>query len=130
MMRERPLSPHLDIYKFAYTMATSIAHRASGIVLAFGFNLLVWWLMAAAAGPSAYERVQGVVGSWLGQLALAGWLLAFAYHLFNGLRHLNWDMGRGLERAEARRSALWVVIATVVLTAWIGYVAFFGGETA
>ena len=127
-MRQRPLSPHLHIYKFAYTMATSIAHRASGIVLAFGFNLLVWWLMAAAAGPAAYERVQAVVGSSLGKLALAGWLVAFAYHLFNGLRHLNWDMGRGLERAEARRSAAWVVIGTVLLSVWIGYAAFFAGE--
>jgi succinate dehydrogenase / fumarate reductase cytochrome b subunit len=127
-MRQRPLSPHLGIYKFAYTMATSIAHRASGIVLAFGFNLLVWWLMAAAAGPAAYARVEAVVSSGLGQLALAGWLLAFAYHFFNGLRHLNWDVGRGLERAEARRSALWVVVATVLLTLWVGYVAFFGGD--
>lgn len=129
-MRQRPLSPHLDIYKFAYTMATSIAHRATGVALSVGLLLLVWWLMAAASGPAAYARVEAVVGSWIGQLALAGWLLSFVYHFLNGLRHLNWDLGRGLERAEARRSARWVMAATLVLFVILAYLVFFGGDGA
>jgi succinate dehydrogenase / fumarate reductase cytochrome b subunit len=108
-----------------YTMATSIAHRASGIALALGLTLLVWWLMAAAGGPEGYARVVSVMGSWPIQLLLAGWLLAFVYHFCNGIRHLNWDFGRGLEKAEARRSAVVVVVATVILTALFAYAAFF-----
>lgn len=129
-MRQRPLSPHLDVYRFAYTMATSIAHRASGVVLAFGFNLLVWWLMAAAGGPEGYANVVAFIGTWPVQLLLAGWLVAFLYHFCNGIRHLNWDLGRGLEKVEARRSAAIVIIATVALTLLFGYAAFFGRGAA
>lgn len=126
-MRQRPLSPHLGIYRFAYTMATSIAHRASGIVLSVGLICLAWWLIAAAGSAEDYATAVAVLGSGLGQLLLAGWLLAFCYHLCNGIRHLNWDLGRGLERQEARRSATVVVVATLVLAGLFGYVAFFWG---
>jgi succinate dehydrogenase / fumarate reductase cytochrome b subunit len=126
-MRQRPLSPHLGVYKFAYTMATSIAHRASGIVLSVGLLALAGWLIAAATGPEAYAIAVALLGGVFGQLLLAGWLVAFSYHLFNGLRHLNWDLGRGLEKPEARRSAAIVVIATLLLAAAFIYVAFFAG---
>ena len=126
-MRQRPLSPHLGVYKFAYTMATSIAHRASGIVLSVGLLALAGWLIAAATGPEAYAIAVALLGGVFGQLLLAGWLVAFSYHLFNGLRHLNWDLGRGLEKSEARRSAAIVVIATLLLAAAFIYVAFFAG---
>ena len=126
-MRQRPLSPHLGVYKFAYTMATSIAHRASGIVLSVGLLALAGWLIAAATGPEAYAIAVALLGGVFGQLLLAGWLVAFSYHLFNGLRHLNWDLGRGLEKPEARRSAAIVVVATVLLAAAFIYVAFFAG---
>lgn len=124
-MRQRPLSPHLQIYRFRYTMATSIFHRATGLALSVGLVVLVAWLLAAAAGAETYARTIAVLGAGLVQFALAGWLIAFCYHLCNGLRHLNWDLGRGLEKPEARRSALVVVVATLVLAGLFAYVAFF-----
>ncbi|MBM4238776.1 MAG: succinate dehydrogenase, cytochrome b556 subunit [Gammaproteobacteria bacterium] len=126
-MPQRPLSPHLGVYRFAYTMATSIAHRASGIVLSVGLLLLAWWLMAAAGDEAGYALAVTVIGSGFGKWLLAGWLLAFCYHLCNGLRHLNWDLGRGLEKAEARRSATVVIAASLVLALAFAYAAFFAG---
>ncbi len=126
-MRQRPLSPHLGVYRFAYTMATSIAHRATGMVLSAGLILLCWWLMAAAGSAEDYARAVAVLGSGPVQWLLAGWLLTFCYHLCNGIRHLNWDLGRGLERAEARRSATVVVVMTLLLSAAFIYAAFFMG---
>ena len=115
--RPRPLSPHLQVYRPMYTMVTSITHRATGCALALGLALLAWWLLALAAGPVAYARACLVLGSPLGWLALAGFVVAFWFHFCNGLRHLNWDLGRGLEKASARRSGTWVVIAALGLTA-------------
>lgn len=126
-MPQRPLSPHLGIYRFAYTMATSIAHRASGIVLSVGFLLLGWWLMAAAGDEADYALAVAVIGSGFGKLLLAAWLIAFCYHLCNGLRHLNWDLGRGLEKVEARRSATVVVVVSAALALAVVYAAFFAG---
>lgn len=126
-MRQRPLSPHLGVYRFAYTMATSIFHRATGVILSVGFGVLAWWLFAAAGSEQDYARVVAVLGSGPVQWLLAGWLLAFCYHLCNGIRHLNWDLGRGLERAEARRSATIVALVTVLLALALGYAAFFAG---
>lgn len=126
-MRQRPLSPHLGVYRFAYTMATSIAHRASGIVLSVGLLALTGWLVAAASGPEPYAAAISILGSGLGQLIIAGWAVASCYHLLNGLRHLNWDLGRGLEKPEARRSAAIVVIATLLLAGALLYAAFFAG---
>lgn len=126
-MRQRPLSPHLGVYKFAYTMATSILHRATGLALSAGLIALTVWLIAAATGPEVYAAVVAVLGGGFGKLLLAGVLIAFSYHLFNGLRRLNWDLGRGLEKPEARRSAAIVVIATVLLAGAALYAAFFAG---
>ena len=108
-------------------MATSIAHRASGIVLSVGLIALVWWLMAAATDQGSFDVAVAVIGSGLGQLLIAGVLLAFCYHLANGIRHLNWDLGRGLEKAEARRSATIVITVALVLALAFIYVAFFAG---
>lgn len=126
-MRPRPLSPHLGVYRFMYTMATSIAHRITGVVLSLGLVVLVAWLLAAASGAEAYAATSALLSSGFIKLLLAGWLLAFCYHLCNGLRHLGWDLGRGLEKAEARRSATLVVAATLVLAAAFIYAAFFAG---
>lgn len=126
-MRQRPLSPHLDIYRFAYTMATSIAHRITGVILTAGFGVLIYWLVAAASSAESYAAAQTILGSTPVKLLLVGWLLACCYHLFNGLRHLNWDLGRGLERHEARRSARIVIIATVVLFVLFAARAFASG---
>jgi len=117
----RPLSPHLQIYRWQLTSVLSILHRASGIALAAGTILLVWWLGAAADGPEAYAGVQAFLGSWIGRILLFGWSLAFFYHLCNGLRHLWWDSGRGFELRQVYVGGWTVVAATIVLTAmaWI-----------
>jgi succinate dehydrogenase / fumarate reductase, cytochrome b subunit len=118
---ERPLSPHLDVYRWQITMTLSILHRATGIALSFGTLLLVWWLVAAATGPEAYARVQGFIGSPIGWLLLFGWTLSLFYHLFAGIRHLAWDAGYGFQKHEYHRSGQAVVIATVICTvlAWV-----------
>ena len=117
----RPLSPHLQVYRWQLTSVMSILHRASGVALAAGAILLVWWLGAASDGPEAYAGVQGFLGSWVGRVLLFGWSLALFYHLCNGLRHLVWDTGRGLELRSVYASGWAVVAGTVVLTliAWI-----------
>ena len=125
--RSRPLSPHLGIYRFMYTMATSIAHRITGIVLSAGLVVLVGWLFAAASGAERYAQASALLSTGFMKLLIAGWLLAFCYHLCNGIRHLNWDLGRGLEKADARRSATLVVAVAVTLAAAFIYAAFFAG---
>ena len=120
----RPLSPHLQVYKPQLTSVLSILHRATGIALAVGTLLLVWWLVAAATGESAFAGVQAFIGSWVGRLLLIGWSFAMFYHLCNGIRHLFWDAGKGLELDAVYASGRFVVGAAVVLTigAWIwGY---------
>lgn len=114
---DRPLSPHLSIYRWPVTMVTSILHRATGIAMSLGLLVLVGWLFDAAAGPDVYAEFIAVMGSPLGKLLLVGWSLAFFYHLANGIRHLVWDSGRGLEKGQANASAWLVIIAAVVLTA-------------
>ena len=118
---ERPLSPHLQIYRWPVTMATSILHRATGCALAAGTLLLTWWLAAAAAGSDYYALVQACLGSILGRLVLLGFSWALFYHLLNGIRHLFWDAGHGYSIPVANKSGWAVIIGSVVLTvlAWI-----------
>ena len=123
-MNQRPLSPHLGVYKFAYTMALSILHRLMGGALSVGFLVLVWWLMALAQGPHAYADAVEVLRSGFFKLLLGGWAFAFIYHFCNGIRHLFWDAGVGLERHQARRSGAIVVVATLVLFALFVYAAY------
>jgi succinate dehydrogenase / fumarate reductase cytochrome b subunit len=120
-LRPRPLSPHLQIYRWQLTSVLSILHRASGIALSGGAVFLVWWLAAAASGPEAYGAFASTVGSILGRLFLLGWTLAFFYHLANGVRHLWWDTGRGLDLPSVYRSGWGVVAFTgaATLLAWI-----------
>ena len=113
-MSQRPLSPHVFIYRFAYTMATSILHRASGVVLSAGLLLLAAWLVALASGAESYATLAARLASWPGRVLLGLLLLAFCYHFCNGIRHLLWDLGVGLERRAARRSAIVVIAAAVV----------------
>lgn len=118
---QRPLSPHLQVYRPQLTSVMSILHRLSGVALAVGTLLLVYWLAAAAAGPDYFEGAQAFIGSWLGLLLLFGWSVALFYHLCNGIRHLFWDAGYGYELPQAYASGWAVVIATGVLTllAWV-----------
>ncbi len=118
---DRPLSPHLQIYRWQLTSVLSILHRASGLWLGAGSILLVWWLAAAASGPQAYAGVADFLGSWIGLLFLFGWTLSLFYHLCNGVRHLAWDTGWGFDLKTAYRTGWTVVAATGALTAiaWI-----------
>ena len=120
----RPLSPHLQIYRPQLTSVLSILHRGTGVALAVGLLLLVWWLVAAAVGPDAFATVQWFVGSWLGRLVLFGWTFALLYHLLNGIRHLCWDAGWGFELRTVNATGWAVVAGSIVLTllAWVlGY---------
>ena len=112
-MRARPLSPHLSVYRFMHTMALSILHRIAGVWMALGLCALVYWLMSAAASESDYQRASTLLGGLFFRLLLASWLAAFCYHLVNGLRHLAWDAGLGLEKLQVRRSARVVVVIAV-----------------
>ena len=122
-MNQRPLSPHLGVYKFMYTMSLSILHRLTGCVASVGFLLFVWWLMALATGSDAYARAMHMLSTPFAKLLLVGFTFSFVYHFCNGIRHLVWDTGRGLERAQARRSGAVVVVAALLLTALLIWAA-------
>jgi succinate dehydrogenase / fumarate reductase cytochrome b subunit len=125
----RPLSPHLDVYRWQWSNTLSILHRLTGVLMAAGALALTLWLISLAAGPRAYDAVSGVLRSPLGLLALVGWTFCFFYHLCNGIRHLAWDAGYGLEIPRARATGRAVVVAAVLLTAvtWIAALAGLGG---
>ncbi|MCS6877295.1 MAG: succinate dehydrogenase, cytochrome b556 subunit [Geminicoccaceae bacterium] len=122
---DRPLSPHLQIYRWYFTMALSIAHRFSGVALAVGLLFLAWWLTALARGPEAFAPVEAFVRSGIGSLLLFGWTFALFYHLANGVRHLVWDLGFGLEKDQAFRSGVAALAAAAIATAvvWITVLA-------
>ena len=113
----RPLSPHLQIYRPQLTSMLSIAHRGAGIALGAGAAFFAWWLLAAASGPDAYSYAEAFFGSVVGIVVLAGFCFALFYHLCNGIRHLFWDAGMGLELDQAYRSGWAVIAAAGLLTA-------------
>lgn len=126
-MASRPLSPHLQVYKFTYAMATSIFNRLTGLALSAGLVLLVYWLVAVAAGAHSFARAATILSSPLCKLLYAILIIAFSYHLTAGIRHLVWDTGRGLERAQSRASARAVVVISIVLTLLIAYCVWIAG---
>ena len=113
---ERPLSPHLQIYRPVMTMMMSIAHRITGAALYFGSILLIAWLLAAAAGPDAFLRAQTFMGSPIGLLLLFGFTWALFHHALGGIRHLIWDTGRGMDAPWRDRLAYGTLIGSVALT--------------
>ncbi len=113
---EKPLSPHISIYRWPITMMLSILHRGTGLAMAVGFLVLAAWLVSAAAGTVEYEGFAALMSSLIGRLVLIGWSFAFFYHLGNGVRHLVWDAGRGFEKSQANASAWFVLIAATVAT--------------
>lgn len=125
MPASRPLSPHLQIYRWQITSVLSILHRFTGLALSLGTLLLVWWLAALASGPDAFATAQAFVGSWLGRLLLLGWSFSLFFHLANGIRHLFWDAGYGFEIKTTTASGWAVVVASVALTviAWVAGLA-------
>jgi succinate dehydrogenase / fumarate reductase, cytochrome b subunit len=117
---DRPLSPHLQVYRWQLTSVLSILHRVAGIALSAGAIVLVWWLVAAATGPDAFDQIERVLGSWPGFFLLLAWIAALFYHLANGIRHLVWDTGHGLDLKSTYFGGWLVVAATAALTviAW------------
>lgn len=117
MGKARPLSPHLQIYRLPLPAILSITHRMTGIILSTGTVLLALWIIALAQGPQAFAMAMMVVGHPLGQLVLFGYSAALFYHMCNGIRHLNWDRGRGLEIESVYRSGKITIAMAVILTA-------------
>ncbi|MGA0585758.1 succinate dehydrogenase, cytochrome b556 subunit [Dyella sp. KRB-257] len=124
----RPLSPHLQVYKWQVQMMTSILHRATGIVLALGSAIIVWGLTALAGGDAAFAAFKACAGSAPGLLILFGWTWAFGYHLCNGIRHLVQDTGAGYAIPQFVRSSWLSVIGSLVITLLVwAYVLNSGG---
>lgn len=118
---DRPLSPHLSVYRWPITMVLSILHRMTGVAMAFGLILFALWLVRLAAGPGPYGAFIDVMATIPGRLLLMAWSFAFFLHLGNGIRHLFWDAGYGFEKSQADASAWFVLAGTVILTAgfWV-----------
>jgi succinate dehydrogenase / fumarate reductase, cytochrome b subunit len=125
---ERPLSPHLQIYRPMLTMMMSIAHRITGIGLYFGTVLLAWWVNAAQ-GPTGYARFEAFAGSWIGRFVLFGYTWALIHHMLGGVRHLIWDTGRGFGPNEREWLAAANLIGSIAITVilWIFGLLAVGG---
>lgn len=111
-----PLSPHLQIYRPQLTSVLSITHRATGVFLALALLVMPCWLLGIAAGPKAYAAVLVHFGAWYGKLFLLGVLFSVYYHLCNGIRHLGWDLGRGLDLPATYLTGYLVVFMSALLT--------------
>ena len=121
--QERPLSPHLQVYKPQLTSTMSILHRITGVVLALGSLLFAAWLVAVAGGADAFELARAALASVPGQVLLFGLSACLVYHFLNGIRHLAWDAGHGLDIAKAYASGYAVLVLAVLITAglwWAG----------
>ena len=124
--RERPLSPHLQVYRWQITMVMSILHRATGIALVAGAFGFAWWLLMLSRGGDAADTAMRCAGSPLGMLLIAGFSLSLMYHLLNGIRHLLWDTGRGYDIPSVYKTGWTVFVLTFVLTAAIWFLAMGG----
>jgi succinate dehydrogenase / fumarate reductase, cytochrome b subunit len=128
---ERPLSPHLLVYRWPITMVMSIAHRITGIGLYFGTLLVAWWLIAAASGPNPYANVASFMSSFFGRVILLGYTWALMHHMLGGIRHLIWDMGYGFTANEREGLALATLVGSIGLTIvlWVlGYLVMGGSH--
>jgi succinate dehydrogenase / fumarate reductase cytochrome b subunit len=121
---QRPLSPHIGIYRWPPTMVASILNRATGIALSAGAILLVWWLASIASGPVAYSEIEGFLRSPIGLLILLGWTASLFYHLFGGLRHLAWDMGYLFAKPSLNPLTYAVLALTAAATALVWLAAY------
>lgn len=113
----RPLSPHLQIYRLPLTAILSITHRASGVILSVAALVMIWVLAAAANNAESYASAYGHLSSWYGQIFLLGVTFSLYLHFCNGIRHLFWDVGAGFELETVAKSAKMVIAGTIILTA-------------
>jgi succinate dehydrogenase / fumarate reductase cytochrome b subunit len=121
--RERPMSPHLSVWRWHITMATSIAHRVTGVALYVGALIAAAWAISLAVGPEAYAGFEAVLGSPIGLVVMFALTACFFYHLANGVRHLVWDAGHGLDVKSANASAVLVFAFTAVATVVVWVIA-------
>ena len=122
----RPLSPHLQIYRWSWTMAMSVLHRVTGVALYAGTLLLAAWLVAAASGQASFDMAQWAASSWLGQTVLFGYTFALMHHMFGGLRHFIWDMGHGYglsQRMNLAKATLFLSVPSTILIWVVAYAA-------
>ncbi len=120
----RPLSPHIGVYRWRITSTLSILHRATGLAMSLSLAMLAAWLLAAATGPEAYARTSAFIASPLGLLILAAASFSLFFHLCNGIRHLFWDAGKGFEMEQARASG-WAVVAVSIAATVVFWIAVF-----
>ena len=125
MNRQRPLSPHLQIYKPQLTSILSILHRATGIALSMGSIILVFWVIALTLGDTTYTLYLNIINNWFGKLILFGFTFALFYHLSNGIRHLFWDAGYGYDLKQAYMSGSLVIFFSLTLTILTWILVFF-----
>jgi succinate dehydrogenase / fumarate reductase cytochrome b subunit len=123
----RPLSPHMQVWRWHLTAVASIMHRATGVALYGGALIAAGWAASLASGPQAFEAYRGLFGSALGKLILAGLTFSAFYHAANGVRHLFWDAGAGFEPRVATASAAGALAFAVVATAAVWAVACLTG---
>jgi succinate dehydrogenase / fumarate reductase cytochrome b subunit len=121
--KQLPLSPHLQVHHWYFTMFLSILHRSTGVALAAGCVLICAWLMAAAAGETSFAAFHDFSHSIIGRLMLFGWLYSYVFHFLNGLRHLVWDWGYGLKLKEAQLSGVIVFALAVPVTFALWFIA-------
>lgn len=121
---ERPLSPHLQIYRPMLSMMMSIMHRITGVVLYFGTALVVWWLFAAAYSDAYFEFVQGVFASWFGRLVMFGYTWALLHHCLGGIRHFVWDLGKGFKLPTVEFMVRANLIGSILLTLLVWIIAY------
>ena len=124
-LRERPLSPHLSIYRPMLTMMMSIVHRITGAALDVGMALLAWWLLAACSGLNAYAHFQDFMGTFIGRLILFGYTWALMHHMLGGIRHLIWDTGRGFGPSEREWLTMATLVGGIALTIVVWIVGYF-----
>lgn len=119
----RPLSPHISIYRWPLNMAMSILHRMTGVALGFSAVLIVWWFLAASTSEAYFAVANGVLTSWLGKLVLLGSLIAIWFHFVNGIRHLVWDTGSSFGQKRVLRTGQIALVVTLILVIVTLYVA-------
>jgi succinate dehydrogenase / fumarate reductase cytochrome b subunit len=122
----RPLSPHLTIYRWPFTMATSITHRATGMGLAMGAVILALWLVCISNGPEGWESFHAVSDTPIGLLVLFGLTWSLVYHFLNGVRHLAWDLGYGFPKQTAERNSVMIFALSIILAIAIFALAWTG----
>ena len=128
-VRDRPLSPHLQVYRWQIGNTLSIMHRLTGIALALGLAALAYWLVCLAAGEAAYVSAMRLLSSPLGMLCTVGWAFSFLYHLLNGVRHLCWDAGYGFERTQRLASGWFAVLGALGLTLCVCWAMWHGARS-